>query len=392
MGRIGPVLAAFLVVAATAPVAAQQAGPAPQQPSLELSLLTPGAPSQVGGSLLEGRDLAQAGRWYFDLGGSGSSMSRERSFKFGIEVGGPTTGPWGAPAEPLKYDVNGTGWGGSASLGYWVNNWLGIEVSASGVVQESTQNSNACGNRQVVDTFILPSILGPGPAIDFFCGAGSGSSIPGNSRLTYNQNLIDGHADARIRLWEAANRKSAVEAVVGIAYLHVTQQFDNEVKANNFNGTGGSLQTNIDLRDNLAGGRVGARGQYEFAPGWKLLAGVLGDFYARWTDMDATQDGRNISVDISALINYPKFTAQRTTSNTGFVPRLEANLSLSYDLTPGWSLGLFYKFDGLWNMTAVREPNLTSCPIRCSSTGTLDIRDDDRLFLHTVGLGVTGRF
>jgi len=383
----------LLVLAAAAPVAAQQAGTPAQQPPLELSLLAPTASAQVGGSLPEGRDRAQAGRWYFDLGASGSSMSRERPFKFGTEMGSASTGNFGPPAVPLKYDVNGTGWGGSGTVGYWVTNWLGIEVSASGVVQETTQNSNGCSRPSGGDTFLVPNILGPGGAAVLAC-----VGMPGNARLTYDQNLIDGHADARIRLWETQNRKSALEAVAGIAYLHVTQQFENEVIGYNGFGVAGPnslLQTNIDLSDNLAGGQVGVRGHSEFAPGWKLVAGLLGDFYARWSDMYATQDGRN------AVFFYgggphlsPDFKAKRSTSDTGFVPRLEANVSLSYDLSPNWSLGLFYKFDGLWKMTALREPNMPgACPaVGCITTGNLDIRNDDRLFVHTVGLGVTGRF
>jgi hypothetical protein len=133
------------------------------------------------------------------------------------------------------------------------------------------------------------------------------------------------------------------------------------------------------------------RGQYGLWRGLKLSASLFGDFYYRTSDLDAEQSAPTAGSSDGTL---GAVNATVNDSDSGFVPRLEAGVALTYDLTTAWSVGVIYNFDALWRMSRPETPEVLVF-VGVITTGidhTLRIQDDDTLLRHFVGLQLTAKF
>lgn len=358
--------------------------------SAEVSALQGGTQlAQLGSPARDTRGRAEARRWYLDLAGYGSAFTGRNDFIFGTEQGAVT--PSGFPTvKEFTHDLNGAGAGATGTLGYWLTDRMGFQLSLSGALQDndSTQNCSASSG-------LLPVIAGQTTAngmIDFDCVEATGRLF--QTKVSYSQRVFDVHLDARFRLREAAGGRSALEAIAGLTYVRLWQQFDQSACCESLAVSLATLKTGIDVTDNLFGARVGVRGHHEIVSGWKLLGSLLGNVYGRWSDLSATQDATNVCFD-SGLCGQT-FRLTRSASNSGFVPRLEAGVGLTVDLLANWSLGIFYKFDGLWNLSRPDVPRFTGFgPIGAATVADknqLGLRGSDQGLIHSAGVGFTGRF
>lgn len=390
--RGGTLASAFLVALLATSVEAQMlpatAPPAPRP--LEVQRETqPSLVAQLGGATLDRPQAAIPDRWYFDLSGQGSYLSGRKSFVFGTEQG-PAT-PAGFPTvKEFSFNLNGSGGGGSGAVGYWLTQTLGLELSLSGT-QQSLSNEENCAT----SSGLLPVIKGQTAAsgmINFDCVEVTGQHF--QERFAYNQRFLDSHLDVRFRLWESPDKRTALELVGGVAYTNVHQTFGVSVCCEAADATSARLSTDISVTDNLVGGRLGLRGNHGLGGGVRVFGAVMTDLYQRLSNLSSTQTATNICYDGGPC--GQSFRLNRYASQNHFVPRAEVALGAAVDIVEGWSVGLFFKFDGLWNMSRPDVPRFNGTgPLGAAtqaSKSQLGLSGDDQIQVYSWGLAFTGRF
>src|SRR5215467_12168411 len=218
------VLASVALVVLVATSAEAQTSAATDSPALRIEApqQTPGiSVAQVAATTTVDRSQpASSGGWYFDLSGQGSYLSGRKNFIFGTEQG-PAT-PSGFPTvREFSFNLNGWGGGGSGTIGYWLTQALGLELSLSGTQQSFGKNQDCASS-----SGLAPVIKGQTAAngmINFDCVEITGQLF--QEHLEYNQRFLDSHFDARFRVWESPDKRTAVELVGGVAYTNVYQTF-----------------------------------------------------------------------------------------------------------------------------------------------------------------------
>ena len=291
--RIGIMASAFLVVLLASSVEAQvppAAGPAVR---LEATQEKPGVSvAQLGGATIDKPQAATPGGWYFDLSGQGSYLSGRKNFIFGTEQG-PATASGFPTVKEFSFNLNGSGGGGSGAVGYWLTQTLGLELSLSGT-QQSLSKSDTC----TTSSGLLPVIKGQTAAngmINFDCVEATGQLF--QERFGYSQRFLDSHLDVRFRVWESPDKRTALELVGGVAYTNVYQTFNMSGCCEAANGTSARLSTDINVTDNLVGGRLGLRANHGFGGGLRVFGAVMTDLYQRLSNLNSTQNATNICYD-----------------------------------------------------------------------------------------------
>jgi hypothetical protein len=207
---------------------------------------------------------------------------------------------------------------------------------------------------------------------------------------------------ARFRLWDSADRAAWVDAVGGLAYTHGHQSFDHDALGNTFTGVASRISTSIGIADDLIGARLGARGQYRFGGAWSVAGGAFGTFSYRTSSLYASQNFTN-PVFVNSFGGSNAFASSTSSfrthvsdSNTGFVPAVNANLSLNYDLNDSLSIGVLYQFRAMFNMTRVDAPQVSSSNPAVSGRPVVDhplrLKDDDRIIGNFAGVQATLKF
>ena len=228
--------------------------------------------------------------------------------------------------------------------------------------------------------------------INFDCVEVTGQLF--QERFAYSQRFLDSHFDVRFRAWESSDRRTAVELVGGVAYTNVYQNFDVGVCCEAADGTSAPLSTDINLTDNLVGGRLRVRGHHRFGDRLHVFGAALADFYQRLSNLHATQDATNICYDGGPCAQ--SFQLRRYAAQNQFVPRAEVALGAAVDLTERWSLGLFFKFDGLWNMSRPDIPRFNGTAPLFGATqadkNRVGLSGDDQIQVYSWGLALSGRF
>ena len=389
--RIGLVASSFIVTLLASSVEAQMLPAAdPTARRLEIQQETQGVSiAQLGSATVDRPQLAAPGGWYFDLSGQGSYLSGRKNFIFGTEQGAAT--PSGFPTvREFSFNLNGSGGGGSGTVGYWLTQRLGLELSLSGTKQ-SLSDSQTCTN----SSGLLPVIKGQTAAsgmINFDCVEATGQLF--QERFGYSQRFLDSHLDLRFRVWESPDKRTALELVGGVAYTNVYQTFDVSVCCEAANGTSARLSTDINVTDNLVGGRLGVRGNHGFGGSLRVFGAVMADLYQRLSNLNSTQTATNICYDGGPC--GQSFRLNRYASQNQFVPRAEVALGASVDIVENWSLGLFFKFDGLWNMSRPDVPRFNGFGPLGGATqankSQLGLSGDDQIQVYSWGLAFSGRF
>jgi len=327
--------------------------------------------------------------WYFDLSGQGSYLSGRKNFIFGTEQG-PAT-PSGFPTvREFSFNLNGWGGGGSGTIGYWLTQALGLELSLSGTQQSFGKNQDCASS-----SGLAPVIKGQTAAngmINFDCVEITGQLF--QEHFEYNQRFLDSHFDARFRVWESSDKRTAVELVGGVAYTNVYQTFNISSCCEAADGTPATLSTSINVTDNLVGGRLGVRGSHGFGGGLRVFGAVMTDLYQRLSNLNSTQTATNVCYDGGPC--GQAFRLNQYASQNHFVPRAEVALGAALDLFEGWSLGLFFKFDGLWNMSRPDVPRFNGVAPLAGATqanrSQLGLSGDDQIQVYSWGLALSGRF
>lgn len=327
--------------------------------------------------------------WYFDLSGQGSYLSGRKNFIFGTEQG-PAT-PSGFPTvKEFSFNLNGWGGGGSGTVGYWLTQALGLELSLSGTQQSSGKNEGC-----TTSSALLPVVKGQTASsgmINFDCVEATGLLF--QERFGYNQRFLDSHLDARFRVWESQDKRTEIEVVGGVAYTNVYQTFNISACCEAADGTAATLSTSINVTDNLVGGRLGVRGSHGFGGGLRVFGAVMTDLYQRLSNLSSTQTATNICYDGGPC--GQTFQLNQYASQNQFVPRAEVALGAALDLFEGWSLGLFFKFDGLWNMSRPDVPRFNGVAPLGGATqanrSQLGLSGDDQIQVYSWGLALSGRF
>jgi hypothetical protein len=387
------VLASVALVVLVATSAEAQTSAATDSPALRIEApqQTPGiSVAQVAATTTVDRSQpASSGGWYFDLSGQGSYLSGRKNFIFGTEQG-PAT-PAGFPTvREFSFNLNGWGGGGSGAVGYWLTPTLGLELGMSGT-QQNLSHGETCASSSA----LLPVVQGQTAAtgmINFDCVEATGQLF--QERFAYSQRFLDSHFDVRFRAWESSDRRTAVELVGGVAYTNVYQTFDVGVCCEAADGTPAQLSTDINITDNLVGGRLGVRGHHSFGGRLRVFGTALADLYQRLSNLHATQDATNICYDGGPCSQ--SFQLRRYAAQNQFVPRAEVALGAAVDLVGGWSLGLFFKFDGLWNMSRPDIPRFNgTAPLggaTLADKNRVGLSGDDQIQVYSWGLALSGRF
>jgi hypothetical protein len=179
-----------------------------------------------------------------------------------------------------------------------------------------------------------------------------------------------------------------------VAYTNVYQTFNLSGCCEAANGTSARLSTDINVTDNLVGGRLGLRGNHGFGGGLRVFGAVMTDLYQRLSNLNATQNATNICYDGGPCAQ--SFRLNSYASQNQFVPRTEVTLGAAVDIVEGWSLGVFFKFDGLWNMSRPDVPRFNGFGPLGSATqankSQLGLSGDDQIQVYSGGLALTGRF
>ena len=388
--RIGLLMIALLVVLLAFPVEAQV--PAASDPTirrLEAQQAQSEPIVQLGSPAVDKPQAPASDRWYFDLSGQGSYLSGRKNFIFGTEQG-PAT-PSGFPTvREFSFNLNGWGGGGSGAVGYWLTPAIALELSLAGTQQNLSNNEHCAAS-----SGLLPVIQGQTAAsgmFNFDCVQVTGDLF--QEQFRYSQRFLDSHFDMRFLVWESRDRRTAVEVVEGVAYTNVYQTFNVSACCEAADGTPASLNSSINVTDNLVGGRLGVRGHHYFAGGPRVFGGVLTDLYRRLSNLNATQDATNICYDGGPC--GQSFRLHRYASQNHFVPRVEATLGAAVDLLDRLSLGVFFKFDGLWNMSRPDVPRFNGFGPLAGATqankNQLGLSGNDQIQVYSWGLTLTGHF
>ena len=347
-------------------------------------------------------------RFYLNPYLGAEQFERRNDFRFGsLYDGFPPT-----RLEDFRRDTDNTAISGGFSAGDWFTDRVGLELSFGTSHRDATRKLSITtaptfGSMGVFPAIGAPVQIGPfsSPAVVLF-PTSSGpcpTCPPVRWRLEYDQNIFDIHLDARVKLWQSKDKGSWVEGVLGFAYLHMNQEFDHSANGATTFGFPSTIDTNIDLTDNLFGGRVGTRGQYRIWRDFTVMGEAFGDFYRRNSNLTAIQAVSNpgIVVDFgggsfTTTAAPGQYSAGVRTSDSGFVPRFSGKFRLAYDFTAWGSLGLMYRFNALWNMSRPDAPTVISPTPGVNSAPILDhslrIKGDDRIFSHFYGLELVMKF
>jgi hypothetical protein len=390
--RVSQVASAFMVALLTTSVEAQVRLPSDDsaQRPLEVQRETPpNLVAQLSGATVDKPQAAAAGGWYFDLSGEGSYLSGRKNFIFGTEQGSLT--PSGFPTvKEFSFNLNGPGAGGSAAVGYWLTQTLGLELSLSGTQQNLSDQQN-CSTSSGLQPVIRGQTAASG-MINFDCVEVTGQQF--QERFSYSQRFLDSHLDVRLRVWESPDRRTALEMVGGVAYTNVYQSFNVSVCCEAADGTSARLNTEINVTDNLVGGRLGLRGNHGFGGGLRVFGSLMTDLYQRLSNLNSTQNATSICYDGGPC--RQTFRLNQYASQNHFVPRAEVALGAAVDIVENWSIGLFFKFDGLWNMSRPDVPRFNgTAPLGGATQANksqLGLSGDDQIQVYSWGLVFAGRF
>ena len=125
-----------------------------------------------------------------------------------------------------------------------------------------------------------------------------------------------------------------------------------------------------------------------------MFGTALADLYQRLSNLHATQVATNICYDGGPCSQ--SFQLRRYAAQNQFVPRAEVALGAAVDLVGGWSLGLFFKFDGLWNMSRPDIPRFNgTAPLggaTLADKNRVGLSGDDQIQVYSWGLALSGRF
>lgn len=388
--RVGIFASGFLFALLASSVEAQVLPPADPAAPLDAKQEKQGVSvAQLGGATIDKPQAAMPGGWYFDLSGQGSYLSGRKNFIFGTEQG-PATASGFPTVKEFSFNLNGSGGGGSGAVGYWLTQTLGLELSLSGT-QQSLSKSETC----TTSSGLLPVIKGQTAAngmINFDCVEATGQVF--QERFGYSQRFLDSHLDVRFLVWESPDKRTALELVGGVAYTNVYQTFNVSGCCEAANGTPARLSTDINVTDNLVGGRLGVRGNHGFGGGLRVFGAVMTDLYQRLSNLNSTQNATNICYDGGPCAQ--SFRLNSYASQNQFVPRAEVTLGAAVDIVEGWSLGVFFKFDGLWNMSRPDVPRFSGFGPLGGATqankSQLGLSGDDQIQVYSGGLALTGRF
>lgn len=390
--RVGRVASAFIVALLTTPVEGQvrPAGDDPAQRPIEVQQATPPSlVAQLSGATLDKPQAAAPGGWYFDLSGEGSYLSGRKNFIFGTEQGSLTAAGFPTVKE-FSFNLNGWGGGGSGTVGYWFTQALGLELSVSGTQQNLSSQEN-CSTSSGLQPVIRGQTAASG-MINFDCVEVTGQQF--QERFAYSQRFLDSHLDMRLRVWESQDRRTALEVVGGLAYTNVYQTFNVSACCEAANGTSAGLNTEINVTDNLVGGRLGVRGNHGFGGGLRVFGAVMTDLYQRLSNLNSTQNATNICYDGGPC--GQSFRLNQYASQNHFVPRAEVALGAAIDIVENWSIGLFFKFDGLWNMSRPDVPRFNGTgPLGAATQANksqLGLSGNDQIQVYSWGLVFAGRF
>jgi len=389
--RIGVSASVALVVLFTSSVEAQTPiGTDSAVRRIEAQQETQGvAVAQLGATTVDRPQPASSSGWYFDLSGQGSYLSGRKNFIFGTEQG-PVTAAGFPTVREFSFNLNGWGGGGSGALGYWFTPVVALELSVSGT-QQNLSDGQTCTSSSALLPVIQGQTAGSG-MFNFDCVEVTGELF--QERFAYSQRFLDSHFDVRFRAWESPDRRTAVEFVGGVVYTNVYQTFNVEACCEAADGTPARLSTDINLTDNLVGGRLGVRGHHSFGGGLRVFGTALADLYERLSNLHATQDATNICYDGGPCAQT--FRLHRYASQNHFVPRAEVALGAAMDLVSGWTLGVFFKFDGFWNMSRPDMPRFNGTAPLAAATqadkNRVGVSGNDQIQVYSWGLALSGRF
>jgi len=315
--------------------------------------------------------------------------------------------------EDFRRDIDNTAISGGFSSGYWFTDRLALEVSFGTSRRNAIRELSITAAPTFGSMAVFPAIGAPvrvglfsSPAVVLFpTSSGACPTCPPVGwKLNYDQNVVDTHLDARVRPWQSMDKRSWLEGVLGFAYLHINQEFDHSANGGTTAGFASTIVTNIDLTDNLFGGRVGARGQYRIWRDFTLMGEAFGEFYHRNSNLSAEQEISNPGIlrnfgggAFTTSVTAPaQYSARVSVSDSRFVPRFSGKFRLAYDFADWASLGFMYRFNALWNMSRPDAPTVISPTPGVNSAPILDhslrIKDDDRIFSHFYGLELAIKF
>ena len=353
-------------------------------------------------------------RFYLNPHLGAEQFERRNDFRFGALYDQFST----TRLEDFQRDTDNTAISGGFSAGVWLTDRVGLELSFGTSHGDASRKLSITTTPTFGSMTVFPAIGAP-----VQIGAGFSQAVvlrlpsavfcptclPVRWRLDYDQNIFDIHLDARVRPWQSKDKGSWLEGVLGFAYLRVNQEFHHLANGSSEFGVGTridtTIDTNVDLTDNLFGGRVGTRGQYQIWSKLTLTGEAFGEFYRRKSNLTANQDISSPMILVGAgggfgiMGNTIEYSGGVRTSDSGFVPRVSGKFRLAYDFADWGSLGVTYRFNALWNMSRPDAPTVilnVPPPVVGIATAILDhplrIKADDRMFSHFYGLELAIKF
>src|SRR3990172_4589168 len=348
-------------------------------------------------------------RFYFSTYLGAEQFERRSDFRFGSLLDGFST----TPVEDLRRGADNTAVSGGFSAGIWLTDRVGLELGFGTSHGEASRKLSIATTPTFGSVAVFPAIgapvqigVGSSPAVMLYLPSAvfCPTCPPVRWRLDYDQNVVETHLDARVRPWQSKDKGSWLEGVLGFAYLRVNEEFHHSASGSELIPIGfpTTIDTNIDLTDNLFGGRVGTRGQYQIWSKLTLTGEAFGEFYRRNSNLTANQAISNPIILINfggvfaTMSDAIEYRAAVRTSDSGFVPRFSGKFRLAYDFAEWGSLGVTYRFNALWNMSRPDAPTVISPTPGVNSAPILDhplkIKADDRMFSHFYGLELAIKF
>lgn len=268
--------------------------------------------------------------------------------------------------DPFEYDQHGLGAFGNVALEHPINDCWSIGAGFLGATMETSQfrpvpgGGNSVGGL-IENASVIPLLnnlgaeTGMGAAVELG-GDPNNRNATVDTNFKYDSQQYDVNLDL-IREKIFSCKDFRVDGLVGFGYTRINQDTDLHTRGINVNNIA-TVETNTSeaLRDNLYGGRVGFRTRHPINNKLAIFTKVIGGFYSDSIRYEGHQEFSNAA--FVGFVGNNNFEIQQNLSESRFVPRLEAQVAVGYQLTRDLSIAASYRFDSLWEVSNADHPTV----------------------------------
>ena len=209
--------------------------------------------------------------------------------------------------------------------------------------------------------------------------------------MTYKFSNMDISLYAGYRLIDSDNLDLYLFA--GPAYVNFVQKYTvDTVGENAAFGNDTTSRTFERLDDHLLGGKLGFKGRISFLEKFSASLCQGFGFYTRGSWLHGEQEMQNAAGVGGGLAMFLSLNdrIEITDRDVGFVPQLDTDVALAYDITDWMSLSTYYQFKAWFNLSRIKNPMVTADLLQIESEPTRI--EHENIYSHTIGAKIAIKF